>query len=67
MHKMHMGGSWILNQNYNASQKVFQNAPNGIRACLDFENFPRVLDAQVSLKSTPVNLNVAQVSLKGLT
>ena len=32
----------ILNQNYSVSQKVFQNAPNCIRACLDFQHFPGV-------------------------
>ena len=37
MHKM--GRILILNQNYNSSRRVFQNAPNGIRACLDFQNF----------------------------
>lgn len=31
----------ILNQNYNSSRKVFQNAPNGIRACLNFKNSPK--------------------------
>ena len=31
MHKM--GRILILNQNYNSSRRVFQNAPNGIRAC----------------------------------
>ena len=36
-----MGRILILNQNYYSSRKVFQNAPNGIRACLDFQNFPR--------------------------
>ena len=35
-----MGRILILNQNYNSSRIVFQNAPNGIRACLDFQNFP---------------------------
>ena len=38
MHKM--GRILILDQNYNSSRKVFQNTPNGIRACLDFKNFP---------------------------
>ena len=38
MHKM--GRILILNQNYNSSRRVFQNAPNRIRACLDFQNFP---------------------------
>ena len=33
MHKM--GRILILNQNYNSSRKVFQNAPNGIQ--LDYE------------------------------
>ena len=33
-------GRMRLNQNYNSSRKVFQNAPNGIRACLYFQNFP---------------------------
>ena len=37
MHKM--GRILILNQNYNSPRRVFQNAPNGIRACLDFQNF----------------------------
>ena len=39
MHKM--SRTLILNQNYNSPRKVFQNAPDGIRACLDFQNFPR--------------------------
>ena len=38
MHKM--GRILILSQNYNSSRRVFQNAPNCIRACLDFQNFP---------------------------
>ena len=38
MHKM--GRILILNQIYNSSRRVFQNAPNGMRACLDFQNFP---------------------------
>ena len=38
MHKM--GLILTLNQNCNSSRKVFQNAPNGIRACPDFQNFP---------------------------
>ena len=38
MHKM--SHVLILNQSYNSSRRVFQNAPNGIRACLDFQNFP---------------------------
>ena len=41
MHKM--GRILILSQNYNSSRRVFQNAPNRIRACLDFldfQNFP---------------------------
>ena len=32
-------GILILNQNYNSCRKVFQNAPNGIIACIGFENF----------------------------
>ena len=36
MHKM---GILILNQNYSSSQKLFQNAPNGIRA--RFSTFSR--------------------------
>ena len=35
-----MGRILILSQNYNSSRRVFQNAPNRIRACLDFQNFP---------------------------
>ena len=38
MHKM--GRILILSQNYNSSRRVFQNVPNRIRACLDFQNFP---------------------------
>ena len=38
MHKM--GLMLTLNQNCNFSRKVFQNAPNGIKACPDFQNFP---------------------------
>ena len=37
MHKM--GLILTLNQNCNSSRKVFQNAPNGIRACPDFQFF----------------------------
>ena len=35
-----MGRILIKNQNYNSSREVFQNVPNGIRACLHFQNFP---------------------------
>ena len=38
MHKM--GRILILSQNYNYSRRVFQNVPNRIRACLNFQNFP---------------------------
>ena len=36
------------NQNYNSSRKVFQNAPNGIRACLEvnISMFKRQLDSK---------------------
>ena len=34
-----MSRIFILNEKYNSSRKLFQNAPNGIRACLDFQNF----------------------------
>ena len=38
MHKLdHI---FLLNKNSISSQKVFQNAPNDIGACLDFQNFP---------------------------
>ena len=38
MHKM--GRILIVDKNYSSSRKVFQNAPIGIRACQDFQNFP---------------------------
>ena len=34
------GSHLILNQNNNSSRKVLKKAPNRIRACPDFQNFP---------------------------
>ena len=51
MHKM--GRILILNQNYNSSQLVFQNAPNGIKACLDRFNEHRRTKDNPNTKSKP--------------
>ena len=57
-----MGRILILNQNYNSSRKVFQNAPNGIRACLDFQNFPGVgFPRTLHLKWPPDHFNTPGV------
>ena len=48
----------ILNQNYNSSRKVFQNAPNGIRPCLDFQNFHLKIHTYVPMGLTGIFITI---------